>query len=600
MSFLSYLKDRKPVPLIYSEDLNEGCKNVLLIDNNVENAQMFLTSANDSTFPIIYSHNSTKTELLELLKRKFTTIERIGIVFTSNLGSSKRFLDNKPFFTQEESSVIPYSENVEFILNILKEFSVKNIDYLACDTLNYPNWENYYQILSKETGVIVGASNDKTGNVKYGGDWIMESTSQDIEVVYFTKKIEYYQYLLDNLTWATGLTKPVGLATSGSYLYATDFINNSGGRISQIKLSDGSIFKSDWATLELNYYPISLVISGSYLYLGSNYYNQTTTEGRISKINLSDGSIVKSDWATGLNGAVVGLAISGSYLYAANNNFNNINNYYGIISKIKLSDGSIESNWATGFKSLASLTISGSYLYAPEPDNNRIIKIKLSDGSIESNWATGLSEPVGLTTSGSYLYVSSYNNGTISQFDLPPLPTPTPLPPSNICFPANTPILTDQGMIPIEKINPDKHTINNKKIVDITKTITLDNYLVCFKKNALGMNRPTEKTIMSKDHKVYYQGQMLEAKNFLGKFVNVIKVKYNGEILYNVLMEKYDKIYVNNLICETLHPDNIIAKLYTRKCKYTNEVRDKIIALLEKCAEKKDYKTYNKMIKSII
>jgi len=66
------------------------------------------------------------------------------------------------------------------------------------------------------------------------------------------------------------------------------------------------------------------------------------------------------------------------------------------------------------------------------------------------------------------------------------------------------------------------------------------------------------------------------------------------------LMEKYDKIYVNNLICETLHPDNIIAKLYTRKCKYTNEIRDKIIALLEKCAEKKDYKTYNKMIKSII
>ena len=524
----------------------------------------------------------------------------------------------------------------------MKEFSVKNIDYLACDTLNYPNWENYYQILSKETGVIVGASNDKTGNVKHGGDWIMESTSQDVELLYFTKKIEYYQYLLDNLTWATGLDSPVGLATSGSYLYATDNNNSLGGRISQIKLSDGSIFKSDWVTLGSNYYLIGLAISGSYLYVGSNYYNSNTQEGRISKINLSDGSIVKSDWATGLNSAVVGLAISGSYLYAANNNFNNINNYYGIISKIKLSDGSIESNWATGFEYLFGVTISGSYLYAPEPDNNRIIKIKLSDGSIESNWATGLntpaglttygsylytsengnnrisqiklsdgsieksdwatglSEPLGLTTSGSYLYVANNGNGTISQFDLPPLPTPTPLPPSNICFPANTPILTDQGMIPIEKINPDNYTINNKKIVDITKTITLDNYLVCFKKNALGMNRPTEKTIMSKDHKVYYQGQMIEAKNFLGKFVNVIKVKYNGEILYNVLMEKYDKIYVNNLICETLHPDNIIAKLYTRKCKYTNEVRDKIIALLEKCAEKKDYKTYNKMIKSII
>jgi len=55
---------------------------------------------------------------------------------------------------------------------------------------------NYYTLLTKETGVVVGASNDKTGNIKYGGDWIMESTSQDIELVYFGKSIKYYSYLL--------------------------------------------------------------------------------------------------------------------------------------------------------------------------------------------------------------------------------------------------------------------------------------------------------------------------------------------------------------------------------------------------------------------
>jgi hypothetical protein len=33
-------------------------------------------------------------------------------------------------------------------------------------------------LLTQNTGVIVGASDDKTGNIKYGGDLIMESTSQ--------------------------------------------------------------------------------------------------------------------------------------------------------------------------------------------------------------------------------------------------------------------------------------------------------------------------------------------------------------------------------------------------------------------------------------
>jgi hypothetical protein len=56
---------------------------------------------------------------------------------------------------------------------------------------------------------------------------------------------------------------------------------------------------------------------------------------------------------------------------------------------------------------------------------------------------------------------------------------------------------------------------------------------------------------MSQHHKVFFQWKMLEANAFLNKF-NVVKVKYTGEILYNVLMDDYSHISVNNLICETL------------------------------------------------
>ena len=160
----------------------------------------------------------------------------------------------------------------------------------------------------------------------------------------------------------------------------------------------------------------------------------------------------------------------------------------------------------------------------------------------------------------------------------PPIP-PTPKPPvpiSDICFPAKTPIRTNQGIIAIDEINPSIHTIKNKKIEAITKTITLEKYLVCFDENCLDINILNQKTIISKNHLVYdkKQKKMMPANDFIQLYENVYKIPYKGEILYNVLMEEHDKLVVNNLICETLHPKNKIAKLYK---KYVSKTDTKII-----------------------
>lgn len=69
---------------------------------------------------------------------------------------------------------------------------------------------------------------------------------------------------------------------------------------------------------------------------------------------------------------------------------------------------------------------------------------------------------------------------------------------------------------------------------------------------------------MSKNHSIFFKNGMIQANYFVNVFKNVYKIKYNGEILYNVLMEKHNTMLVNNLICETLHPDNIVAKLYKK------------------------------------
>ena len=134
-----------------------------------------------------------------------------------------------------------------------------------------------------------------------------------------------------------------------------------------------------------------------------------------------------------------------------------------------------------------------------------------------------------------------------------------------ICFPAGTPVRTDEGEVSIEKLNPDKDTIGGKRIVAITQSTPLDKYIVCIKKDALGKDVPCADTRISNEHGVCYNGKMVKAKELVGLCENVLFIPYNKEILYNVLLEEHGMMMVNNMECETLHPENIMAKIETGK-----------------------------------
>ena len=200
--------------------------------------------------------------------------------------------------------------------------------------------------------------------------------------------------------------------------------------------------------------------------------------------------------------------------------------------------------------------------------------------------ATAFSKDIrGWSVSASTVRTNMFMGATlmIEIYSAPPTPTPATqwfiidhVLVSNICFPAGTLIATNQGTVPIEKINPEIHTIRNKPILGITRTVTQDKSVVCFEKDSLGSNIPSQQTVMTKKHGILYKGKMRKAEGFVGND-KITKVAYNGEILYNVLMEEHDKMVVNNIICETLHPENDIAKLY-KLCKNLNsEERQQLV-----------------------
>ena len=131
------------------------------------------------------------------------------------------------------------------------------------------------------------------------------------------------------------------------------------------------------------------------------------------------------------------------------------------------------------------------------------------------------------------------------------------------CFLKNTMIETDNGAIAIQNITPDKDTIRGKKVLAITQNTYPGENLILFKKNCLYSNIPSRDIVISPEHKVLYKGQMIKAKDFieLGK---AKLYSYSSEIIYNVLLEKHEKMITHNMIVETLDPFSIMGKFYSK------------------------------------
>ena len=160
---------------------------------------------------------------------------------------------------------------------------------------------------------------------------------------------------------------------------------------------------------------------------------------------------------------------------------------------------------------------------------------------------------------------------------------------SNICFVAETPIETDQGKELISKLIPGFHTINGKQIKAITETVTKDKFIYKIKRNAFKKDVPSRDTIITGNHLIEFDYVFLPVKNLMGH-PKVEQIKYNGDRLYNILMDKHEVIRVNNMNVETLHPNNLIARLYSNDKFKNMEKRERNVFIMKfnKVIEEKD------------
>lgn len=126
-----------------------------------------------------------------------------------------------------------------------------------------------------------------------------------------------------------------------------------------------------------------------------------------------------------------------------------------------------------------------------------------------------------------------------------------------ICFGPDEMVETDQGDIHISNVKEEEHTIRDQKVVRVSKNRCLEDKLILIRKNALGESKPNKDTLVSLNHKIMFKGKYIHAQ-YLKKMNGVEIINSYNRVLFNLQLEKYTYMKVNNLLVETLHPNRFL------------------------------------------
>ena len=293
--------------------------NVLLVDKSAMTD--FSQYANPNTFVICYQYENTIDQVMEVLTPRFTKIKRVAMV--QHYSPNPFFLHNKSLFG---------IDNRNALVKIIQTFQVDNLDFLACRTLTDPLWVKLYDYLESKTSVVVGASIDNTGNLKYGGNWVMENTNQNIKAIYFNSTIGEYASLLDSIT--------ISYTDSNSTSYSLTYTYTVGGTTANV--SSSSLGTSSTIVTIPSSITDSVGNSYSVTYLNDNvfYLNNNIAEINLptTLTNIGKRCFYDCTYLTDVNGlentSVTALSVqafsnAGSNASEFNINISNIKGYGG-------------------------------------------------------------------------------------------------------------------------------------------------------------------------------------------------------------------------------------------------------------------------------
>ena len=439
-------------------------------------------------------------------------------------------------------------ESVNDMSNMFKDATTFNSDISAWTTTSVTNMNSMFMNATNFNQNIgswdVANVTDMNSMLKYAssfnqniGDWIFTGVI-DMENILLGSNLDYstYSLFIRDLSTNNFITTGMNIATINIGFYRTDDVATTNAYeylISRnIIINDGNSLTEEEISIMYNMDNVKIIMTNDLSTYISNEYTIITDSG------------------------------------------NTLGNYYSnenITHTLTFTNAISLSIYLVSEVDVDLLNISGTTI---DPENsNTIIRTDIS----------GVSRDVIDISNYTSITINFSSNTVINHAGYIIVLRLMPVLISNICFRRGTPINTDQGLVDIDKINKKIHTIRNNRIKHITETISKSKELVLVMKDAIYNNIPSLDTVMTKEHAIFYKGKLVKIDSLVNNS-SIIYIENTGEKLYNVLLDKHDLMIVNNILAETLHPTNLISRIYNEsdvydivsKCKLFRDYNDEI------------------------
>ena len=231
---------------------------IMFIDDSVENASdvLFSTYCTEDTYPLVYTYSTDRQSIVDFLTVfNKTNIKRISFAFhgPNDVYDSYpvvRFIHQEPLFVDSDllENATVLSDNFVFVKWLISQFSLENIDFLGCNLLQIESYKQYFELLKGDGNVLIGASDDNTGNLKYGGDWVLENTMENIKEIYFNDTITTYADLLLNYD----------VIINGIRYGYSDSSTNAWVSLTQTRVTGDIVIQANFGTNNKIYYVTSI------------------------------------------------------------------------------------------------------------------------------------------------------------------------------------------------------------------------------------------------------------------------------------------------------------------------------------------------------
>ena len=567
------------VPVIFPNDFTQY-KNLCFIDASIFSFPDYL---NSETYPVVYNSNTDRDSLKAFLLAQFTHIDRIAFVFHGPPNHSVPFIsawfiNNEPYFSLD---------NQVFLQNLFFSLNVKSVDFLPCNLLQQQEWKDYFTVF---TDVVVGASSDDTGNLRYGGDWVMENTMENIQNLYFSAEIENYTGLLvltglavtfptyvsptnldvvyitafpsdavswgystDNSgSWTYQATTFSSFFTLSAAIYATGTIHvnskDASGNVSTTLKNTSALTITITAPLVAVGYTATQLKSAGYTaaqlttagYTAAQLYVAGYTAAQVRQTGYNVAQLETAGYTPAVLNtagyvtpdmtviATIGDASNLVYSFCISGNLM----YVGVGNKIKVINLStntvINANFYTGTVAIQYLVVEGSFIYY-NSSGTTVGKLNVTSGSTVGNNAnhiTSIPNVSGMASDGTYLYLTRSSAGNPSVYKIKISTGGTP----HVSATADV----NSGNMSIYTLKPPQ---GNPLIVGSSLYVYVYSQNLCievFNKNTgISLNRNFTNSIIPQmiTGMAYYNSSIYLAKNAVGIHAGVIQIGLDGKML---------------------------------------------------------------------